>query len=60
MVGGSQHPLKILFFLRKPTPFFILNVARLCIEAYDDVHAADDVASAVSNVDARELGVRVG
>ena len=33
-----------------------VNVARFCIEAYDDVHAADDVASAVSNVDAREGG----
>ena len=36
-----------------------VNVARLCTEAYDDVpgvHAADDVASAVSNVDAREGG----
>ena len=37
------------------------NVACLCTEAYGDVpgvHAADDVASAVSNVDAR--GVREG
>jgi hypothetical protein len=34
-----------------------VNVARLCIEAYDDVldvHATDDFASAVSNVVARE------
>ena len=35
------------------------NFARLCTEAYDDVpgiHATDNVASAVSNVDAREGG----
>lgn len=30
-----------------------LNVAHLCIEVYDHVHAADDSSNVVSNVDVR-------
>jgi hypothetical protein len=44
--------MKFFFFF-----YTWVNVALLCIEAYGDVpdvHAAEDVASAVSNVDARE------
>ena len=49
-----------LYLLFKVFFFYVwINGARLCIDAYDDVpdvHAADDVASAISNVNAREGG----
>ena len=50
LVAAVLLNLEAIFF------YVWVNVARLCTEAYDDVHAADDVASAVSNVDAREGG----